>query len=58
MKKVYCINNECPFKSCKKHIKHCRAKKSKVWVANYDGVCRDYISWLLDKSWRNASGRQ
>lgn len=47
MKKVYCVNNECP----------CRAKKNKVWAANYDGVCRDYISWLLNKSWRNVSGR-
>ena len=56
--KTYCINKECPFKSCEKHLKHCRAKKRKVLVANYDGVCRDYISWLLDKSWRNASGRQ
>ncbi len=50
--KTYCINKECPFKSCEKHLKHCRAKKRKVLVANYDGVCREYISWLLDKYWR------
>lgn len=48
--KTYCINGNCPFKSCKKHLKHCRSKKRKVWVANYDGVCRKYISWLVDEA--------
>lgn len=52
MKKVYCINGDCPFKSCKKHLAHCRAKKRKVWVASYDGVCKKYISYLVNKSWR------
>ena len=47
--KTYCINGNCPFKSCKKHLKHCRSKKRKVWVANYDGVCRKYISWLVNE---------
>ena len=46
--KTYCINNNCPFTSCKKHLKHCRAKKRKIKIANYDGVCRRYISWLVD----------
>lgn len=50
MKKVYCINNNCPFKSCDKHLKRCRSKKRKVCVANYDSVCREYISWLLNNS--------
>lgn len=46
--KVYCINKNCPFKSCKKHIKRCRAKTRKIWVANSDGVCKKYIRWLID----------
>ena len=45
--KTYCINKECPFKSCEKHLKHCRAKKRKVLVANYDGVCREYIGYIV-----------
>ena len=53
MKKVYCINNECPFKSCNRHLTHCRAKKRKVWVANYDGVCSKYIGWLVKKVWED-----
>lgn len=53
MKKVYCINNECPFKSCKRHLTHCRAKKRKVWVANYDGICSKYIGWLVKKVWED-----
>lgn len=45
--KTYCINGNCPFKSCKKHLKHCRSKKRKILVDSYDSVCRDYISWLV-----------
>lgn len=47
--KTYCINGSCPFKSCKKHLKHCRAKKRKVYMANFDGVCRKYIGHLIDE---------
>ena len=49
MKKVYCINNNCPFKSCEKHLIHCRAKKRRIWVADYVGVCRIYIGWIVKK---------
>ena len=45
--KTYCINNGCPFTSCEKHLKKCRAKKRKVSVANFDGVCKKYLRWLL-----------
>lgn len=45
---VYCRNNQCPFKDCDKHIS--KAKNLyEVYVANFDGVCRRYISWLLDE---------
>lgn len=48
--KTYCINYNCPFKSCGKHLKHCRAKKGKISVANYDGTCREYIAWLVGEA--------
>ena len=50
--KTYCINNNCPFISCNKHLKRCRANKRKICVANFDGVCREYISWLVDISFK------
>lgn len=50
---TYCINNNCPFKKCERHP----SKISKaalhgtgyVSVANFDGVCRKYIGYLVDE---------
>ena len=43
---VYCRNNQCPFKDCDKHIS--KAKNLyEVYIADFDGVCRRYIGWLL-----------
>ena len=50
---TYCINGQCPFKDCERHP----SKISKaaiqgaeyVSVANFDGVCRRYISNLVDE---------
>lgn len=44
---TYCINAECPFKDCERHLR--RAKSRFVSVANYDGVCRRYIGHLLNE---------
>ena len=43
---TYCINSECPFRDCEKHLTKSRGK-GKVYVANYYGVCRRYITWVL-----------
>ena len=49
---TYCINNQCPFKECERHLSKISEayidKKGYVSVANYDGMCRKYISYLVD----------
>ena len=45
--KIYCVNKKCPFSSCKIHLQHCRNKKREIWVANYDSVCKKYITCLV-----------
>ena len=51
---TYCINNLCPFKECERHpskISKAAIKgKGDVSVANYDGVCRKYISYLVNEA--------
>ena len=50
---TYCINSECPFKDCEKHISKSRSK-DKVYVANFDGICKRYIAYVLkevNKKW-------
>lgn len=46
---TYCINSECPFKDCKNHVKHVHKNQKYVMVSNMDGVCRKYLSYLLDE---------
>ena len=43
---TYCINSECPFRDCEKHLSKSRSK-GKVYVANFDGICKRYITWML-----------
>ena len=45
--KTYCLNVDCPFKDCDKHICHCQNEIA--LVANFDGVCKKYISYLLNE---------
>lgn len=51
---TYCINNQCPFKECERHpskiSRACIDGKGYVSVANYDGVCRRYLSCLADEN--------
>lgn len=50
---TYCINTYCPFKDCERHL--CKAEKAYeqgqryISVASFDGVCRRYISLLVDE---------
>ncbi len=48
---TYCDNKDCPFKKCERHFSKisnaCINGKGYVSVANYGGVCRKYISYLV-----------
>ena len=49
--KTYCVNSDCPFKKCDKHLQQLKKIKDKsgyVKVASLDGVCKDYLYYLLD----------
>ncbi len=49
---TYCINKQCPFKDCERHLSRISDAairgKGYVSVSNFDGVCRRYISYLVD----------
>lgn len=51
---VYCSNGNCPFGDCKKHLKNLAERniKERICVADFDGVCRRYIGWLVEKETR------
>ena len=48
---TYCINGSCPFKDCERHSSRVDLSKiddaGYVSVANFDGVCKRYLSYLL-----------
>lgn len=49
---TYCTNTDCPFKDCERYWKHIKelAKQGEKYVslADFSGVCREYISYLLE----------
>ena len=51
--KLYCINAACPFKDCERHLskvpKPAIGDKGYVRVADLDGVCARYNSYLVDE---------
>ena len=50
--KTYCVNANCPFKKCDKHLQQLKKVKDKseyVKVASLDSVCKDYLHYLLDE---------
>ena len=50
--KIYCVNTDCPFKQCDKHLRQLKKIKDKgqyVKVANLDSVCEDYLYYLLEE---------
>lgn len=49
-KKLYCINYKCPRKKCKHHMTHIPKKQELALVANLDGVCKYYITHLVNES--------
>ena len=42
---TYCVNAQCPFKDCERHIS--KAGSGLVSVASLDGVCRRYLVQIL-----------
>lgn len=49
---TYCVNADCPFKECDKHLQQLKKVKDKseyIKVASLDGVCKDYLHYLLDE---------
>lgn len=53
MNDIYCKNMFCPFKECIYHLYRIKDMKDicdKVTVADLDGVCRKYISYVVDKT--------
>lgn len=49
---IYCVNSDCPFKKCDKHLQQLKKLKDKsgyVKVVSLDSVCMDYLYYLLDE---------
>ena len=49
---TYCMNMDCPFKDCDRHL--CRAQNKMVSIAALDGTCRRYIAYLVDEVMGNG----
>lgn len=50
--KTYCVNVDCPFKKCDKHLQQLKKMKDKskyIKVASLDSVCKDYLHYLLNE---------
>ena len=48
---IYCINKNCPFKDCDKHLSQLLTTqpdgRTIIGTAALDGTCRRYITWLV-----------
>lgn len=51
---TYCINNECPFKDCERHLDRVKGCDGYISVAALDGVCRRYLSHLVEECENNG----
>ena len=49
---TYCINTDCPFEDCPRHLNRAKQKHGKIKAANYDGVCKRYIIYLAERFWK------
>ena len=48
---TYCTNMNCPFEKCERHLSHLKkfkGQKMAVKVANFGGVCKDYLAYVYD----------
>ena len=47
---TYCISADCPSKDCKIKVTNNKFKPGEiVSMADFSGVCRYYIGWLIDE---------
>ncbi|MBR5316015.1 MAG: hypothetical protein IKU44_04410 [Firmicutes bacterium] len=49
MAKAYCINKNCIFHDCEKHMKQLEGKDGTYTFKGFDATCRRYISWLVSE---------
>ena len=52
---TYCINTQCPFTDCNRHLCRLQKQKGTVKVANLDGVCKRHINYIVDVSWEETA---
>lgn len=53
IKITYCVNSACPYEDCYKHLTKVneldKEKNETVRIADFSGVCRKYINYLIDE---------
>ena len=51
---TYCTNTDCPFKKCERYFTKASEAaiqgKGYISIADFSGVCRDYIGYLVDEA--------
>ena len=45
---TYCINAKCPYTDCERHVSQLAGERGTFSFANFDGVCRKYICYIVD----------
>ena len=51
---TYCINRDCPFKDCERHLDNVKDCSGYIRVAALDGVCTRYIGHLVEEFEKNG----
>lgn len=51
---AYCINPDCPFDDCDRHIKQLEGKEGIYTFAGFDAICRRYIAWRVSEVMKNG----
>lgn len=53
IKITYCVNSLCPYEDCYKHLTKVKEldkeKNDAVRIADFSGVCRKYIDYLIEE---------
>lgn len=56
---TYCTCMNCPFEKCEKHLSHLKkykGQKMAVKVANFGGICKEYLAYVYDCVKENDNG--
>lgn len=46
---TYCVNSDCPFKYCERHMANIQVKSGEYSFADFDSVCERYIRYLVSE---------